>query len=120
MSENVLHKTGYSPTGVTYLRNLFCWFEAVIHSGEAAVRLIAGHIEKFAFLTAGRADFRRFNFHNGVSAVAAFPSIFGKGYNIFGHDPLLLSDFIKFITQSASYANGFCPSNKLEINGNFL
>jgi hypothetical protein len=60
--------------------------ESFVHSRKTAVRLVAGHIQKFAFLLAGGADFRWFDFDDGVPAVAAFPGIFGKSWFIFRHN----------------------------------
>ena len=70
--------------------SLFRRFQTVVHAGETAVRLVAGDIQKFAFLFADRAGLRGGDLHNGVAAVTAFPCIFGKGCFIFGHNQFLL------------------------------
>ena len=51
-------------------------FQSFIHSCKAAIRLIASHIKKFAFLFARRADFRWLCFDNCIAAIATLPRIF--------------------------------------------
>jgi hypothetical protein len=60
-------------------------FQTFIHSGEAAIRLVAGHIQKFAFLLARRAYLWWVNYDNSVAAITAFPRIFRNGLFIFCH-----------------------------------
>ena len=60
------------------MAGLFRRLEAVVHAGEAAVRLIAGYIDKFTFLLACGAGLRRCRLHDGIAAVAAFPGVFRK------------------------------------------
>ncbi len=50
-------------------------FEPVVHSREAAVRLIAGHIQKFAFPGTDRAGLRGDLCLDGVPAITAFPGV---------------------------------------------
>ena len=66
-----------------------CLFEPFIHSGKAAIRRITSHIQKLALLPADGAGFRRGVLNDGVAAVAAFPSVFGKGGIFFCHDFIL-------------------------------
>jgi hypothetical protein len=64
---------------------LFRRLEAVVHAGETAVRLVAGDVQKFAFLFADWAGLWGNHLDYSVAAVAAFPSIFGKCRFIFRH-----------------------------------
>ena len=60
------------------LTDLFRRLETVVHAGEAAVRLVAGHIDEFALLFTGRAGLGGCGHHYSITAVCAFPGVFRK------------------------------------------
>ena len=68
--------------------------QPLVHPRKSAIRLVARHVQKFAFLLADRADFRRADFHNRIAAVAALPGVLGNILFDVGHCRILSLYFI--------------------------